>query len=69
MKAILEFLLPDDEDAHRAAVNGMRFLSTLRCLDEHLRGRLKYAELSKATREELEEIRMLLRAGVPDLDE
>ena len=68
-KAVLEFTLPTERWAHKMALRGEAYHSALRGLDEHLRGRLKYAELSAATREELQEVRRLLREGVPDLDD
>lgn len=68
MKATLEFSLPDDAQEHWLAVEGGRFFSLLRQLDEHLRGRLKYAELTPEARHELEEARALLREEGLDLD-
>ncbi len=80
MRATLEFDLPDDEAAHRAALRGAGYLSALRALDEALRNRLKYGTplreasaapqlTARAQELELENVRLLLRELVSDLDD
>lgn len=67
VKAILEFILPDDEWAHRRALDGVKYHHALTTINEHLRSRIKHADLTKAAREELEDVRKLLFEEVPDL--
>lgn len=68
-KVILEFTLPTESWAHKMALRGQDYHAVLRVLDEHLRTRLKYGELSAPVRRELEEVRQMLRENVPDLDD
>ena len=42
MKAILEFTLPEEQDDHEVAVNGMKYLCVLQEFDNWLRAELKY---------------------------
>lgn len=44
-KAILEFNLPDEEEAHKHALNAWSYLRVLEEYDNYLRNRLKYEEL------------------------
>lgn len=69
MKAILEFSLPEDAWEHRRAIEGAAYFSLLRRLDEHLRARLKYVDLTPEARQEVEDTRALLREEHFDLDE
>lgn len=69
MKAVLEFNLPNDDYAHQAALRGADYHTALLELAEYLRSRLKYAELSKEARQELEEVRCLLSELAPNLNE
>jgi hypothetical protein len=61
--ASLSFRLPDDQEAFDVAQNGWRYKSALETLDNHLRNRIKYGNLSlevasayQAVREELHRI-------------
>ena len=69
MRALLEFNLPEDAWAHRMALNGADYHSAIRELSEHLRGRIKHADLSDSAREELNTLRGMIYELVPDLDE
>ena len=42
MKAILEFTLPEEQEDHRVAVEGMKYLIILQELDNWLRAEIKY---------------------------
>ena len=70
MKAVLEFTLPDENLQHQMALNGARYLSALREIDEYLRSRIKYppSVQSQQTRGAFEDVRRVLREAVPDLD-
>lgn len=67
MKATLEFQLPDDATAHRLALCGADYYSTLREVDEYCRQQIKYANAPKGARERLEEVRRIIRESVPGL--
>lgn len=62
MKATLSFDLEDLSDAskHRAALDASALVSALWAIDQHLRSRLKYAELSEEARAELQAARDLV---------
>jgi hypothetical protein len=47
MKAKLIFNLPEDTEDYETAVNGWKFKLVLGELDEHLRSKLKYSELTE----------------------
>lgn len=42
MKAILEFNLPDDDDAFKLAANAINWYSAMNDLSNHLRTEIKY---------------------------
>lgn len=44
MKAILEFQLPDEDDAYNCAIHGMDWKIVVEALDQELRNRTKYAD-------------------------
>ena len=60
MKAILEFSLPEEQDEHRAAVDGAKWKYALHDVHEFIRQRLKHDapvtadEIVQAIREEVE---------------
>lgn len=56
-KAILEFSLPDEKPEFEQAVKGAHYDYALHELDQHLRARLKYEDLSEEVREALEKVR------------
>lgn len=60
--AALQFDLSDfdDERAHRYALAGRDALIALETIEQAIRSKLKYCELSKETSDVLEEIRSLL---------
>lgn len=62
-KAVLEFNLPEENDEFETAYNGINYKIILSELDNYLRSRLKYEELSEpiyealqATRDELSKL-------------
>lgn len=61
MKAILEFNLPEEDLEHKAAVNGGLYKSCLFELDQWLRSKLKYSELSDEAYKAFDETRTQLR--------
>ena len=69
MKITMEFALPEEASEYHAAFNGGRYKSVLHSLDHHLRQRLKYADIGKEARKELQAVRTLLWEEVPDLDD
>ena len=68
MKAILEFNLPEEQEAHYEAVNGSAFRYCLQELDEELRVWLKYGHEFKSAGEALEAARKHLRQFIHDND-
>jgi len=60
MKAILEFNLPEDSCEFNSAKNGVEYQIILQELDEQMRTKLKYTELSKKEAILLESLRELL---------
>jgi fructosamine-3-kinase len=64
MKAILEFELPGDEDAHKVATRGWDYFYFIRELDNEMRNCLKYGHKFKTPEEVMEHIRELI-ADVP----
>lgn len=58
MRAILEFSLPEEQEEHRHALNGIRYSCVLDDFDNYLRSRLKYEhELPDDARAALEAAR------------
>lgn len=55
-KAILEFSLPEEEPEYMLASNAGRLVSVLYELRNHVRGQLKYTEMSEPVREKLQKI-------------
>lgn len=47
MRASLSFKLPDEEEAFEFAKNGLSYYSVLSNLDNYLRSKLKYEELTE----------------------
>lgn len=60
MKATLEFNLPEDHDTYDVCVNSGKFYSALNTINELIRNKLKYDEMSKETETVLNEIRNLI---------
>ena len=70
MKAILEFMLPDEAHEHLVALNGVHYLSALRDADAYIRNILKYQTGRHVDlRKELQAVRTLIRELVPGLDD
>ena len=57
MKAILEFDLPEDEDNHRAAINGANWESVCLSVADILRNWIKHGHSFKSVDEALEKTR------------
>lgn len=58
MKAILEFSLPEEQTAHRDAINGGVYIAALQEIDNLLRNDLKYNEqLSDDIKDKIQSIR------------
>jgi hypothetical protein len=51
MKATIEFNLPEENEEFNIAVNAVKYYATLHDMDEFLRCKLKYGELTKAEAE------------------
>lgn len=46
MKSILEFNLPEESQEFRTAINGWKYKSVLIEINEHLRSKIKWEEMS-----------------------
>lgn len=57
MTATLTFDLPEEQEEFETAVNGQKYRSVLSELDNYLRGRLKYSDLTDEQYKIHEEIR------------
>jgi hypothetical protein len=57
MKANLEFNLPEESEAFRTAINGWKYKLILSYLNEHLRSKIKWEEMSDETMNALQDIR------------
>jgi hypothetical protein len=68
MKATLTFTLPEEQEAFELAVSASKLRGILTGLDEHLRGRVKYADLTEEQAESYEGIRDHLHALLQDQD-
>lgn len=66
MKAYLIFNLPEEREQFHYAQKGIDYAMALDEVDNHLRNRLKYEELSDEVHEALEQVRNLLHNSKPD---
>jgi len=57
MKAILEFTLPEENEEFKTAQNGANYSIALWDLDQYLRSKLKYEELSEEQHQAYQDIR------------
>lgn len=57
MKAIIEYNLPDDDLEFKVASNAHGWWSVLYDLDQHLRSKIKWADLPAEKHEVYEEVR------------
>ena len=64
MKGILEFTLPEDNDAFKLCQRGSAYYSFLFDLDQKLRGWLKYGHEFKTPGEVMEKIREMIAEDV-----
>jgi len=68
MKAILEFNLPEEQEAHYEAVNGSAFSYCLQELDGELRSWLKNGHSFTSAEDALKRVRDHLRQLIHDND-
>jgi hypothetical protein len=68
MKAILEFNLPEEQEAHYEAVNGSAFRYCLQELDGELRSWLKYGHSFTGAEDALKRVRDELHQLIHDND-
>lgn len=66
MKALLEFTLPEDEDAYRMAIQAPEAFCVIREMSEWLRGKVKYEEMPEEVRAAVDEARGQLFALLQD---
>lgn len=66
MKAILEFNLPDENYEYLNAINGTKFRSVLWDLDQWMRAKLKFEDLSDGAYDAIKETRDQLQALLQD---
>ncbi len=66
MKAILEFILPDDDDQFKVAANATKYLSALEDLANKIRSKVKYSEEESVAWEKVKDLfwETLEEAGV-----
>lgn len=68
MKLTLQFNLPEEREEAETALHGMRYRIALSDLDNYLRGKIKYEELSDSDEKIYQEIRSKLRECLDRLD-
>lgn len=66
MEATLRFNLPEDNEEFLSASKGGHYLSAIHALDDYLRGRIKYEELTEPVQEALQAARDRLWQEVND---
>lgn len=66
-KAILEFILPEDEWDFKAAQSGTKMRGLFFEIDQDLRNKLKHGHEFKSPDEALEYVRSIIHEGVGDL--
>jgi hypothetical protein len=69
MHVILRFRLPDEQAEFNAAMQGREAKGVIWAVDQHCRGILKHGEPSEETRQQLEQIREMLRERPGLLDD
>jgi hypothetical protein len=69
MHAILRFRLPEEQTEFNAAMQGREAKAAIWAVDQHCRNILKHGEPSEETRQQLEQIRDLLRERPGLLDD
>jgi hypothetical protein len=67
--AILRFRLPEEQTEFTAAMQGREAKGVLWAVDQHCRSILKHGEPSEETRQQLEQIREMLRERPGLLDD
>ncbi len=68
MKAVLEFVLPEEFDAHRDAVNGCALSAVIIALDKQCREWLKWGHSMESPDKVIQAVRDLLREELADRD-
>jgi len=66
MKAYLIFNLPEEREEFHYAQKGIDYSIALDEVDNHLRNRLKYEQLSDEVYEALEQVRNVLQENKPE---
>jgi hypothetical protein len=66
---ILRYRLPDEQHELNAAMQGREAKAALWAVDQHCRSMLKHGEPSEETRQQLEQIREMLRERPGLLDD
>jgi transcriptional regulator of NAD metabolism len=69
MHAILRFRLPEERAEFTAAMQGRDAKTVIWLVDQHCRSILKHGEPSEETRQQLEQIRQMLRERPGLLDD
>ena len=64
MKATLEFILPEEEEFHKWAVESAKMVSVITDLDNYCRSCLKHGHKHDSVEDALEEIRERLRETI-----
>lgn len=57
MKAMLRFTLPEESEEHQTALDGWRWRAVVEELDNHLRNKLKYEDLTEEDDELYQSVR------------
>ena len=65
-KATIEFDLPEESNEFQTAINGAKYIACLQELDNFLRGKIKYNELSEEAYNSFEECRNKLHELATD---
>ena len=68
MKATLEFTLPEENQEHRTALNGMNYRCALSKIREQIRQRLKHGHQLKSADDALEWARAMVEECIEESD-
>lgn len=69
MKATLEFNLPEENQEHRAAINGMSYRCALSEIHEQIRQRLKHGHQLQSADDALEWARAMVEECIEESEE
>lgn len=65
-KAVLRFKLPEEQEEFTTALNGGKYRCLITDIDDYLRAKLKYGELTKTDEKILQEVRDRLHQAMED---